>query len=297
MNATGTKTRISLKNILYATDFSPAAEAALPYVIGLATRYEAKVHGLHVRFPATYPIVGPEAMPQVMEAAEEQTKLEAQQLHEMLAVVPHDVSVCEGEVWPLISDMVTKQKIDLIIIGTRGRTGLSRALLGSVAEEIFRRAPCPVLTVGPHVSRDTERRLEMKEILYATDFLPASLAALPYAVSLAQEHQARLTLLHVVGESKVGELVHAEQYADSIQLQLRNLMPPEAEPWCEPKYMVQHGPEADKIMEAATALGADLIVLGVRGAAGGMAAATHLARPIAHRVVTQARCPVLTVRG
>jgi nucleotide-binding universal stress UspA family protein len=245
-------------------------------------------------------------MPQVMEAAEEQSKLEAQQLHEMLAVVPHEVSVCEGEVWPLISDMVAKQKIDLIVIGTSGRTGITRALLGSVAEEIFRRASCPVLTVGPQVSRDVERRLEMKEILYATDFSPESLAALPYAVSLAQEHQARLTLLHVVGESKTylhlygasrGELMHEEQYADSIRRQLRELMPPEAEPWCEPKYMVQHGPEADKIMEAATALGADLIVLGVRGAEGGMAAATHLARPIAHRVVTQARCPVLTVRG
>jgi len=297
MNATGTQTRISLKNILYATDFSPAAEAALPYAIGLATRYGAKVYGLHVRFPATYPIVGPEAMPQIIEAAEEQAKLEAQQLHEILAPVPHDVSVCEGEIWPLISDMAAKQKIDLIVIGTSGRTGVSRLLLGSVAEEIFRKASCPVLTVGPHASQDTDRRLEMKEILYATDFSPESLAALPYAVSLAQEHQAGLTLLHVVGESKTEELVHAEQYADSIIRQLHNLVPPEAELWCEPKYKVQHGPEADKIMEVATATGADLIVLGVRGAEGKMTAATHLGRPIAHRVVTRARCPVLTVRG
>ena len=68
MNAVATKARIALKNILFATDFSPAAEAALPYAIGLAKQYGAKVHGLHVRFPATYPIVGPEAMPQVLEA-------------------------------------------------------------------------------------------------------------------------------------------------------------------------------------------------------------------------------------
>jgi len=297
MNATGTRTRISLKNILYATDFSPAAEAALPYAIGIATRYGGKVHGFHARFPATYPIVGPEAMPQFIEAAEEQAKFEAQQLHEMLSTVPHEVTVSMGEIWPLVNDMVAHQKIDMIVMGTSGRTGVSRALLGSVAEEVFRRAPCPVLTVGPHVSPDTERRLEMKEILFATDFSPESLAALPFAVSLAQEHQARLTMLHVVGETKVGELVHAEQYADSIRRQLRGLMPPEAELWCEPKYMVQHGPEAEKIMEVATAVGADLIVLGVRGAEGGMAAATHLSRTIAHHVVTQARCPVLTVRG
>ena len=154
-----------------------------------------------------------------------------------------------------------------------------------------------MLTVGPHASGDPERRLEMKEILFATDFSPESLVAVPYAMSLAQEHQARLTLLHVVGEPKVGELVHAEQYAESIMRQLRKLVPEEAEPWCKPQYRVEHGPEAEKIMEVATALGADLIVLGVRGAAGGMGAATHLVQSIAHRLVIQARCPVLTVRG
>src|SRR5712671_308848 len=104
MNAVATKTRIALKNILYATDFSPAAESALPYAIGLAKQYGAKVHGLHVRFPATYPIVGPEAMPQVIEAAEEEAKFEAQQLHELLATVPHEVTVIEGELWPALSE-------------------------------------------------------------------------------------------------------------------------------------------------------------------------------------------------
>jgi len=297
MNATATKTRVSLKNILYATDFSPAAEAALPYAIGLAQKYGASVHGLHVRFPATYPIVGPEAMPQILEAAEEQAKLETQQLHEMLARVPHEVSVGEGDIWPVLSDIVRKQKTDLLVIGTHGRTGVSRVLLGSVAEEIFRRAPCPVLTVGPHVSKDTERRLEMKEILYATDFSPESLSALPFAMSMAQEHQARLTLLHVVGAAKVGELVHAEQFAESTLRRLRALVPVEAQSWCEPNYRVEHGPEADKIMEVANALGSDLIVLGVRGAEAGIGAATHLLQSIAHRVVTEAQCPVLTIRG
>jgi nucleotide-binding universal stress UspA family protein len=297
MNATGTRTRISLKHILYATDFSPASEAALPYVKGLSKQYEGKVHAVHVRLPATYPIVGPEMMPQVMEAAEEQAKFDAQQLHEMLADVPHDVSVSAGELWPTITDMMRKQNIDLIVIGTRGRTGVGRALLGSVAEEIFRRAPCPVLTVGPHISKNTERRLEMKEILYATDFSPESLSALPYAVSLAQEHEARLTILHVIGEEKVGELVHAENYIESTLRRLRELVPSEAKSWCETTVRVEKGSAAEKILEVAIALGADLIVLGARGAAGHMGATTHLLRPTAHRVVTQAECPVLTVRG
>jgi nucleotide-binding universal stress UspA family protein len=297
MNAIATKTRIALKNILFATDFSPAAEAALPYAIGLAKQYGAKVHGLHVRFPATYPIVGPEAMPQVLEAVEEQAKFEAQQMHEMLATIPHDVTVTEGDFWATLNEMVNQQKVDLIEMGTHGRKGVSRALLGSAAEEIFRKASCPVLTVGPQVSRNTERRLAMKEILFATDFSPESLAALPFAVSLAQEHLSNLTVLNVTGTSEVGELVHAGQYAESTLRRLQSLVPAEAELWCEPKCRVEQGPEAEKIMEVAIALGADLIVLGVRGPQGGLGATTHLLRSIAHHVVANAQCPVLTVRA
>ena len=297
MNAVATKTRIALKSILFATDFSPAAEAALPYAIGLAKQYGAKVHGLHVRFPATYPIVGPEAMPQVLEAAEEQAKFEANQMHEMLATVPHDVTVTEGDFWPTLNEMVNQQKVDLIVMGTHGRKGVSRALLGSAAEEIFRKASCPVLTVGPQVSRNTERRLAMKEILFATDFSPESLAALPFAVSLAQEHMSKLTLLNVAGKPEVGELVHAGQYAESTLRRLRTFVPAGAELWCEPKCRVEQGPEAEKIMEVAIALGADLIVLGVRGPQGGLGATTHLLRSIAHHVVANAQCPVLTVRA
>src|ERR1700730_5443250 len=122
-------TRISLKNILYATDFSAAAAAALPYVKGLSKQYGATVHAVHVRFPATYPIVGPEAMPQIIEAAEEQAKFEEPKLNEEFSSVPHDVFISEGDLWPTITNMVRQQNIDLIVIGTRGRTGVGRALL------------------------------------------------------------------------------------------------------------------------------------------------------------------------
>ena len=297
MNATGTKTKVSLRNILYATDFSPSAEAALPYAIELAKRYGAKVHGVHVRFPAAYPMVGPEGFPYVIEAAEQIAKSEALRLHQMLSSVPHEVSICEGKVWPLIRDVVTRQNTDMIVIGTSGRTGVKRFFLGSVAEEIFRSASCPVLTVGPGVSPDPGRRLEIKEILYATDFSPEALAALPFAVSMAAENQARLTLLHVMGTAEMGESVQAEHYADSVRRRLQKLLPTDAKDAFEPMYLVEYGPAADRILEVARGLGADLIVLGVRGADAGIGAATHLFRPVAHEVVTQAKCPVLTVRG
>jgi len=297
MTTAATKTRVAFKNILFANDFSPSAIAALPYATGLAKQYGAKVHGLHVRFPATYPIVGPEAMPQIIEAAEEQAKFEAKQMHELLAGVPHEVSIIEGDLWPTIQELVEKQKVDLIVMGTHGRKGVSRALLGSAAEEVFRKASCPVLTVGPNASHNTERRMEMKQIVFATDFSPESLAALPFAVSLAQEHQSNLTILNVAGKAKAGELVHADQYIESTMRRLGSLVPAGADLWCEPNCRVEHGLEAEKIIEVSVAVGADLIVLGLHKPQGGLGATTHVLRSIAHNVVVDAPCPVLTVRG
>lgn len=297
MTTVATKSRVAFKNILFANDFSPSAIAALPYATGLAKQYGAKVHGLHVRYPATYPIVGPDAMPQIIEAAEEQAKLEAKQMHECLAGVPHEVTIIESDLWPAIQEIVEKQKVDLIVMGTHGRKGVSRALLGSAAEEVFRKASCPVLTVGPHASHNAERLMTMKQILFATDFSAESLAALPFAVSLAQEHQSKLTLLNVAGKQEVGDLVHAEQYVESTMRRLRNLMPAGAELWCEPNCRVEHGTEEAKILEVAVAIGADLIVLGLGKPHGGLGATTHILHSIAHSVVVEARCPVLTVRS
>jgi len=297
MTTVATKARVAFRNILFANDFSATAMAALPYAIGIAKQYGAKVHGLHVRFPATYPIIGPAAMPQIIEAAEEQAKNEAKQMDELLAGVPHEVTIVEGDLWPTINEIVEKQKVDLIVMGTHGRKGVSRALLGSTAEEVFRKASCPVLTVGPHASHNAERLIAMKQILFATDFSPESLAALPFAVSLAQEHQSKLTLLNVAGKSEVGDLVHAEQYVESTMRRLRSLVPAGAELWCEPDCKVEHGLESEKISEVAVALGVDLVVLGLHRPRGGLGATTHLLRSIAHQVVVDAPCPVLTVRA
>lgn len=296
MQTVAAEKRIALKNILFATDFSPVAEEAMGYAIGFARQYGAKVHALHVRLPGTFPVVDPDYIPVAIEAAKEQAQVEAQQLHEMFKGIPHEVTVVEGDLWPILSEIVERQNVDLIVLGTHGRKGFSRAVLGSAAEEVFRKAPCAVLTVGPRMSHDVEHRLRMKEILFATDFSADSLAALPLAVSLAQEHQSNLTLLNVTGRPEKGELVHAREYAESTLRRLQGLVREEARLWCEAKCRVEHGPEAEKILEVATALGADLIVLGVHKPEG-MGAATHLGHPVAHEVVANAVCPVLTFRA
>ena len=287
--------RIQLKNILFATDFSPASNAGVPYAAELAKRYGAQIHALHVRPP----VVNPMTPPRSWKAAEEAAKLEAEQqtreLVKSFAGLQPEILIEEGDLWSNLAKAIQEKKIDLIVMGTRGRSGVGKFLLGSSAEEVFRQALCPVLTVGPHSPAKGPH--EFTRIVFATDFSPESVAALPYAVSLAQECQAHLTLLHVVAEPKGGELMHAPELARSFTQLLHNLMPPEAELWCVPEYVIERGEVAETILNVAAQSKADLIVLGVRQPSGFPGAATHLPIAIAHKVVSHATCPVLTVRG
>jgi len=184
---------------------------------------------------------------------------------------------------------VQREGIDLIVIGTHGRTGAGKLLMGSVAEAIFRQAPCPVLTVGPEVSGEPASVADLHEILVPVDFSPESLAALPYAISLARHDDARLYLLHVAGRYQRGETL--------LDTQLRNLIPRDARLFCEPKVFVESGAPAERILELAEELGTDLIVLGVKRTPSIFEATRHLPQATAYKVVSEASCPVLTVRG
>ena len=281
MNATAPKTRIAFKNILFATDLSYLADAALPYVLETARLYGSRICAVHVRHHGA-----------TWDRPEENALAS---LKDRLKEFPSDVLVEDGEVQPTLLRLIAERNIDLVIVSTHGRTGLGRVLLGSVAEAIFRAAPCPVLTVGPHLVRDPQWALKIKEILYATDMTPVSDAAAKYAISLAQENQARLTILNVQPTAKAGELVQSEHYATATLRRLQELVPPEAQLWCEPYCMVEQGDPAEKILDVAARYRADLIVLGIRPH--GIGTATHIARPTAHRVVAGATCPVLTARG
>ena len=193
-----------------------------------------------------------------------------------------------------MSDLIEQKEIDLVVLGTRGRTGLGKALLGSVAEQILRQSPCPVLTVGPHVNLWSDEYAKMREILYATDLAADFPIAAPYAVSLAQENQAHLVLLHVIEGLKAGDLVDSPEVVDFKERKLQQLVPQQAGWWCDPSYIVEQGTAAEKILDVAKRRHTDLIVLGARPANW---LATHLNTGTVHNVVSQASCPVLTVRG
>ena len=167
-------------------------------------------------------------------------------------------------------------------------------LIGSVAEEIFRQADCAVLTVGPAVRGDSQKEVELNHILFATDFGPGAEKAAAHAFSLAQEHGAQLTLLHVI-ESAAAYTEETVAHQREINIvRMKRLMPPGGENWCSPEFRVTYGAAIEEILLAAREAKADLIVMGAKPR---KSLAGHVPLTIAYNVVTKATCPVLTVRG
>lgn len=289
-----TKQRVTFENILFATDFLPAAQSALPYAAGLAKSFEANLYALHVSEPINYALP-PEPWVGMQTAVEAQKKTLWEQLQRECPEVAPKIIEAEGNIWTAVETAIEKYEIDLIVLGTRGRTGFEKVLLGSKAEEILRRAHCPVLTVGPDVPASLGTRGKIASILYATHFGRASLKASCVAVSLAEEYQAKLTVLTVLPPDRN---VNQEELAEASEEELRGLVPEDPKLWCTPHFMVEYGNEpADKILHRAQEVGADLIILGAHKSQGVPGAATHLPTATIHRVIAHANCPVLTVRG
>jgi nucleotide-binding universal stress UspA family protein len=291
--------RIGLKKVLYLTDFSEPSEAALPYAAAVAREYGAKVYALHVMTPMPFVYTTPETTVVTMEAQEEAAHAEMQRTDAQLVGLAHETIVVNDlGVWPAVERAIKELSIDMVVVGTHGRSGVERLLLGSVAEEIFRRSCVPVMTIGPWAANAVHNAAKFHRILFSTDFTKESLAAAPYAISMAQENQARLILLHVIRarNTKVDEKKAEETIADAMH-RLLEIVPSDAELWCRPEASVQYGSPGDMILDVARDRGADLIVMGVRDAKGHLGAATHVERATAHRVVAHALCPVLTVRG
>jgi nucleotide-binding universal stress UspA family protein len=298
MNATATANRkqIQLNNVLFATDFSQSASAAMPYAKSITKAFGAHLTVLHVRPPVVNPMTPPATWASAEEAAKVREEWQRNELSEQFAGFHADILMPEGDIRAELPDILRQKKIDLLVIGTHGRSGVKKLFLGSVAEEIFRDVSCPVLTVGPNAARGFGSDGGPHKILYATDFNSESQLAAGYAVSLAEEFQASLTLTHCLPAPATGELVNASQLETHYRKLLSNLVPIEAEAWCKVECVVKHGDSANGILETARERNIDLIVLGVRPETGFPGASTHLPLATAHKVVSQAECPVLTIR-
>ena len=303
---------ISIKNILFLTDFSEPSELALPFATSIARGYGAKVYALHVFTPNPNVCGAPAKL--AIAASETGEQCSKSRIDSQLTGLEHETIVDWSiDLWDAVQRTISESCIDLIVMGTHGRTGADKFFMGSVAEEIFRRSPVPVLTIGPHVRSSVHAGGRFHRILFPTDFTAASEAAAPYAISLVQENNAKLVLLHVMrppephsdAPSKNGGSEHKRSeneqsrfdlsVAETIH-QLYETVPNDADLYFPPQSIVEYGDPAERILSAAKERSSDLIVLGVRDASGRTGAATYLARATAHKVVAHAPCPVLTVR-
>jgi nucleotide-binding universal stress UspA family protein len=295
---------IEIRRILCPTDFSEYAQRALHQAIPLARWYESSLTALHV-LPATVPVDG--MFPYSLPPHEGVRARVGQELDDFVAPareagITADTVVRDGPAPSAILELARSLPADLLVMGTHGQGGLERLVLGSVTESVLRKAPCPVLTTSRE-ERAFSGPAPFKRILYATDFSPAADRALGYALSLAEEAQGALILVHVLegptlAATTSGMPVNLSRVtadlARDAQKALREAVPPEARVWCEAEEHVAFGRPADEIVRLARERDAQAIVMGVHGR---NALDLMLFGSTTHHVIRKAPCPVLTIPG
>jgi nucleotide-binding universal stress UspA family protein len=281
---------IRYENILLATDFTPASDAAMRYGLAIARRFRSRVFLAHVVNPFR---LSAEAEQRAINDAwrSAQEEMTNQVIAGRLEGIENHVMVAKGDTWEVLSQMIRQYSIDLLVAGTRGRSGLWKVLMGSTAEQVFRRAPCPVLTIGPNVPVEPSGHSPQR-ILFSTGFMAQSLFAGIYALSLAEQFGAELGLMHVVKNVPPGQSREdAQEYAEQ---KLRELIPAGHKLPKPPATFVAFGEPGECILKIAEEWKPELIVLGIRHPE---ADGRQVARATAYKVVTNAGCPVLTVRN
>jgi nucleotide-binding universal stress UspA family protein len=296
---------IRFRQILCPVDFSPFSRRALDHAAVLARWHEAELTVLHVS-PLLPTMLGLEPAVSAATLAPFDRETLGRDLLEFVGETAKTKPVPQllirsGPAAATILDYATETKADLVVLGTHGRTGFERFMLGSVTEKVVRKAACPVLTVPPRAADGPERPV-FARILCAVDFSEASNRAAQYALSLAQEAKGRLTMLHVVewlpDESFAKyPSFDVDHYRRSLltdaRARVEELVPEEARNWCEPDTRVVCGKPYQEILRIAHNDAADLIVLGVHGRG---PIDRMLFGSTTQHVVRQAACPVLTIR-
>ncbi|XBH11740.1 universal stress protein [Edaphobacter paludis] len=262
------------------------------YAAVFARTYGAGIVLAHAYIPPTSAFADPE-ISLACEAMEDlRHRLENRLLKETQAAFLHDIKCTTllrvGGSKDLLDDL---SNADLIVVGTSGETGLEKAALGSVAETIFRSSRIPVLTVGPHCRCGGEGEAVIKTVLYATDFSPGATIALPYALSIAKEHQAELILLYVKDDNDV-PFSFERTMASEEPLEKLHQLTPANKTTC----IVGFGRSDAVILAEAKNRGANLIVIGARGVGAFASVVSHFGGGTAYKVAASADCPVFTIR-
>ncbi|HZS10493.1 MAG TPA: universal stress protein [Blastocatellia bacterium] len=284
----------TIERILCPTDLSPESDAALRYAVALARTYEAKLFVCYCHDPSSFVDV----------AARDHFRERFEAAIRPYTGVTHCLPDCEGLIVEgdpetVIPRVAAERRVDLIVMRSRRRP-LAAALLGSTAEAVCRTAPCPVLVTHPDEHEWvglTSCEVDLRKILVAHDFSIDSELALQYAISMAQEYQAELHLMHVLPAVPVpaGAMLSPRGEGDFNRAarMLDQSIPDEAHLWCRVTQAVKAGQPYREILAYAEEHQIDLICMGVHGAGFAMRA---LFGSNADRVLRQAPCPVLIAR-
>jgi nucleotide-binding universal stress UspA family protein len=300
---------IELRRILCPIDFSDHAARALRRARTLADWYGAELCLLHVYHVLPVSPLAPEMEPAGLLTDEYRTQLTREVVGFSESQGPFRrpplTRVVEGTPAACILDAAREWPADLIVLGTHGRSGLPRLVLGSVAERVLRQAPCPVLTVPAHAPEPADRPT-FKRIVCATDFSAHASRALEYAASLAQEADAVLTVAHIFElQGALPEHWRTVLTPPAVQEELRTLeaerqerlehaVPAAVRTYCTVETAMRGGTPYREILRLAAEREADLIVLGVHGR---NPADVLFFGSTANHVVRAAECPVLTIRS
>ena len=299
---------LEIRRILCPTDLSDIAPRTFDNALALARFHRAEVELLYVSEPLLPGPAGPVSYPpwSVLDPAVRGrlgTALEALIAGASPRGVPVTPKVVEGRVVGELLARARSWPADLIVMGTHGRGGFERWVLGSVTEKVLRQSPCPVLTVPPPAAGvHPEGSVLFRRIVCPVDFSPASLAALAHALRLAEESCAELHVLHVVewlAEDDPTRHISGfdvpefrRQLQRDAEARLSKLIPQEARDWCKPRELVTGGRPWREILRVAEEQDAEIVVMGVRGR---NPIDLALFGSTTHHVVRGARCPVLVV--
>jgi nucleotide-binding universal stress UspA family protein len=291
---------LRIERILCPVDFSKSSVGAYAYAQSLARHYQAKLFLQHVVdfiLPSYAYYVSAsyidELFRRIRADAREQLRDFAKS-HTRNDVQP-ECLVHEGAVAREILSFAELQKVNLIVMGTHGLKGVDRAILGSVADKVLRKAHCPVLVIpkpGPDVvaPEGAQDSVQLQRIIFCTDFSDHSHRALEYALSAAGEYGAELTLLHVL--ENVPSSAHIEEAIATATKQLDELIPPEGGKAGKIKTKVRIGIAYEQIIQLALEIQADLLIMAVRGRNALDIAVFGLTT---YRVIQLGFCPVLAV--
>lgn len=293
----------TINKLLLATDFSTWAQRAEDYACSLAASWHVPLTVMTVlEFPTglnpEYPVNQQYLTHRMSEATGQLAEFKRRASQRGIVVTTR---VGTGLPSEEVNAAAEAEDSDLIIIGTRGKTGLAHVLLGSTAERVIRTAPCPVLAV--HMAKEEasgDHGVRLERLLVPIDFSDCSLDALEYAAIVAKQAKASIELVHVLEPVSYGldfTLGHSEERErkrEWVKKHLQELSAALSAAGVPVKSHLRGGLPSDTILDDVRALPCDLIVMGTHGRRG----LSHvMAGSVAEAVLRRAQCPVLTVRS